>query len=152
MTETIEKIITLMQTDLSEDAPADSIQWSKNLFKTRATTQPTIKETIATFIRELSGESLATGERSSSTATASRRLYEAGDLSVDLKIEEDGEQYTISGQVLGTDEIIIVRIGDKYANSDDFGSFKIAGVKKGVHDLIIQSSGNQIVIESLELG
>ncbi|NNE65394.1 MAG: hypothetical protein HKN33_02415 [Pyrinomonadaceae bacterium] len=150
--EKIEKIINLMQTDDSIDAPADSVLWSKNLFKSRLNEQPGMLKTIvATLIREL-GPGAAFGERSASVGKVRQMLFEAGDNRVDLRVSAKTDTFDVRGQILGRNwENARVEISGQIANVDKFGAFVLVDLDPGTYDLSIRGDNIDIVLKGLEL-
>ena len=72
----IEKIVKLMQTDDSVDAPADSIQWVKGLFLSRPTKKSSFAEKIFAVLQmDIPADAFALGERSAA-AEKVRQLQE----------------------------------------------------------------------------
>ena len=155
MNNNIEKIIQLMETDDSVDAPADAIKWSKNLFKSRSKeSAPGIVEKIVAVLREeLVPGSVAFGERSGSGAAARQMLFDAGDLSIDLRISGSGNRFSVRGQVLGQDaESATVIIDEHAAPIDEFGSFLVEDLEAGTYDIELRLSDKEITIERISIG
>src|SRR5688572_15253748 len=66
----LNKIVTLMQTDDSADAPADALLWSKNLFRSRRAAEPqrsVVRRVLAVLQMDLSPGKTVFGERSASS-------------------------------------------------------------------------------------
>ena len=149
---TIEKIINLMQTDDSVDAPEDAVLWSKNLFKSQLNEQPGMLKTIvATLIKEL-GPGAAVGERSASVGKVRQMLFEAGDNRVDLRIATKTDKFEVRGQILGRGwENASVEVSGKSANVDKFGGFIVSGISAGTYDLTIRGDSINIALKDLEL-
>src|SRR5689334_9706084 len=99
----LQNIINLMERDDSIDAPADSIRWASNLFRTRAAEPKAslIQKLVAVFQMEIAPNRPAFGERSASASTARQVLYRAGDNAIDLRIEAAKTGFTVRGQILG---------------------------------------------------
>jgi len=85
----IEKIINLMQTDDSADAPTDSVRWAKNLFAARAVMpkKSIVQKVLAVLQINLSPNKAAFGERSASATQARQMLFQAGENALDLRIK-----------------------------------------------------------------
>ena len=101
--ELINKIIHLMQTDDSADAPADSVKWAKNIFRTRAAEpkKSLVQKVLAVLQMDLSGAQPAFGERSASASQTRQMLFQAGDNSIDLRISKSEKGLLVQGQILG---------------------------------------------------
>jgi hypothetical protein len=86
----IEKIVYLMQKDNSFDAPKDAIQWSKNIFKTRAALpkKSLMQKVLAVLQMDLKQGQPVFGERSASTSQARQMLFQAGKNSIDIRISK----------------------------------------------------------------
>jgi anti-sigma factor RsiW len=99
---TLDQVINLMRTDMSEDAPRDAQAYAVGLFRARAARrQPSPVERV---LAALSFDSLraapAFGVRSGQAA-ARQLLYSAGEHDLDLRIVQSGDKWVVSGQVLG---------------------------------------------------
>lgn len=156
-TNKIEQIIYLMQTDKSVDAPADSLDWSKNIFRTRAVAEepetPFFKKILAVLQMDLSPDRAAFGERSAPAAQGRQMLFEAGENSLDLRITETEQGLNIRGQILGSGFAnAIVKFGNFETKSDHLSEFKLTGLPPGNYDLTLTSDEEQIVVEGLDLG
>ncbi len=146
----IEQIVHLMQKDNSFDAPKDAINWSKNIFRSRAIEpkKSFLQKVFAVLQMDLSNAQPAFGERSASASAVRQMLFNAGEISIDIRIA-NGE---IKGQILGEGfancEIIL---GDFVTNANDLSEFKFENVPSGNYSLIIKKDEKEIVIEGLEL-
>lgn len=151
---TIEKIIRLMQTDRSVDAPEDSIQWSKNIFRARAAeSKKTLVEKVRAVLHlDLSGAKPAFGERSASAAKTRQMLFRAGEQNnIDLRITESENNFALQGQILGGDFAnCTVKLGEFETKTNDLSEFRFKEIPRGKYDLILQSEKREIVIEDLE--
>ena len=145
----LKRIIHLMQTDDSTDAPQDAIRWSKNIFRTRAK-QPTLVEKIkAVLTADLLPGKAVFGERSG-TAQARQMLFEAGDRGIDLRISGSDEGFEIRGQILGEGfENCAVKLGAMETTSNDRSEFTFYGVSAGTYDLTISNGEEMIEIEEI---
>ncbi len=99
----LEHLFGLMRTDDSVDAPRDVIASAVSLFDARAATRKPflLRRLVAALSFDSQQLSPAFGVRSGQTATARQLLYNAGELDIDLRITQSGEEWTVSGQVLG---------------------------------------------------
>ena len=141
-----------MQRDDSVDAPADSIRWANNLFRTRAAEPKSsfIKKLVAVLQMEIAPDKPAFGERSASTSSVRQVLYRADENAVDLRIEKVKKGFTIRGQVLGegfagakamlSDD---VRTFETTANESS--EFRFDNVPPGSYQLTVR--GSQVEIE-----
>lgn len=155
---TIERIVTLMQADNSVDAPRDSINWVKNVFRTRvAQPKTSLMQKIAAVLQmDLLPQDVAFGERSGGSAQARQMLFEAGENVIDLRIKEVEGGWEIRGQILGdgvTGATIELLGGAKtyMVKLSETGEFKIEKVAGGTYGLKIVSGQKEIFVEGLEL-
>lgn len=143
-----------MQTDRSEDAPSDAIQWSQNLFRTRTVEQkPGIFERIVGVLnQELKPGLSVSGERSASTGQSRQMLFQAGDNSVDLRVTKKGDKFEVRGQILGDGcENASISLGEVQLELDEFGSFLFTNVSEGSYELLIRAQDREIVLKGIEL-
>jgi len=147
-----------MLADRSTDAPADSIKWAKNLYRTRTTQQPAgiLQRIMAVVTADLAPGKPAFGERSGSAGQARQMLFEAGENAVDLRITSAKTGFDIRGQVLGDgfeNAVIELAAGDARftATADPMATFSISGIPAGDYDLTIKAEAAGIVIEQLRL-
>lgn len=147
----IEKIIRLMQTDNSVDAPEDSIRWSKNLFRSKQKEPSTLEKIKAVLKIDLAPGKAVFGERSGA-AEARQMLFEAGSRAVDLRISERKDGFEIRGQVLGDGfEKCEVSLGVYLSRANDLSEFRLTGVGAGTYTLILSSGKEAIELEGLEI-
>lgn len=155
----INKIVNLMQADNSADAPADSIEWSKNLFRTRRVNEPKkslVQKVIAVLQMDLSPGRAAFGERSASDSAVRQLLFEAGDNSLDLRITKINKGFKIAGQILGEGfneaEVKIFNENKEFtAQSNELSEFKFENISKGKYNLSLTSKEKEIIIDSIEI-
>ncbi len=148
-----------MQQDDSVDAPADSLRWAGNLFRTR------VVEPKASFVRklvsavfqmEISQSQPAFGERSASTPAARQMLYRADDHAVDIRIERSKKGFTVRGQVLG-DGFANAKtqlFDDDHsfdADANETSEFRFESVPGGRYELTIQSPEVEITLKSIDI-
>ena len=151
----ISKIIRLMGTDTSVDAPQGAISWSKNIFLNRATKPQTsfAQRVLAILQMDLSPNKAAFGERSASASKARQMLFQAGDASIDLRVKQEDNSFSLHGQILGEDFTGgTIKLGDLETQINEPGEFKFAKILSGKYDLILQKGEKEIVIEGLQFG
>ncbi len=154
--QTIEKIIRLMQTDESVDAPPDSIRWAKNLFRARAVEpkKSLAQKVLAVLQMDLSPNQAVFGERSASSAVR-QMFFEAGDNGVDLRISKIAKGFNLQGQIIGAGfaNCAVKIVGENAsfeARSNDLSEFNFAGISSGQYNLTF-SGEREIVVEGLVL-
>lgn len=151
------KIIELMRTDDSVDAPNDSIRFAKDLFRTRITApQPSlIKRIVAAISLDLSPGKTAVAERSARASGARQILFEAGDNGVDIRIIGKGKRFDVQGQILGEGfESGTVTLSGPDTNEErsvgEFGDFAFERVPAGTFEITIRGSV-EIVLPPIEI-
>ena len=156
----LNKIVSLMQTDNSADAPDDSIAWSKNLFLARAAEpkKSLVQKVLAVLQMDLSPDKAAFGERSaSSSASAVRQmLFGAGDHQIDLRIAKANKAFTVAGQILGEDfagaEIALFNdVKNFTAKTNELGEFRFENISKDKYTLSLTFKDKEIIIENIEI-
>ncbi len=151
----INKIVSLMETDSSVDAPADSMKWAKNIFRTRAVEPKTslMQKVLAVLQMDLLPNKAAFGERSASGATARQMLFSAGETAIDLRIADTEKGFNLRGQILGEGFAnCAVKLGEFETKSNDLSEFSFTEIQGGKYDLTLRKDETEIVIESLEIG
>ncbi|MBA2736274.1 MAG: hypothetical protein H0U50_05725, partial [Pyrinomonadaceae bacterium] len=145
----INKIVYLMETDDSIDAPGDSIKWAKNIFRTRSA-QPgksIIQKVLAVLQMDLLPNKAAFGERSAS-AKSRQMLFQAGDNGIDLRISASGKDFALRGQILGEGFAdCTVKFGDFETTANELSEFSFFNIPGGKYDLTLQSGETEITIE-----
>lgn len=154
----INRIIHLMQTDTSFDAPTDAVRWSKNIFRTRVVEpkKSIVERVLAVLQMDLSPNRAAFGERSASASQARQMLFQAGDASIDLRIKQDEKGLNVKGQILGEGfancAVRISNANNSYeTQTNELSEFEFAEISSGTYNLKLQGSEKEIVAESLEL-
>jgi hypothetical protein len=152
----LNEIVRLMERDDSTDAPADSIKWAKNLYRTRAAKPSMVKRLVASLQIDLAPGKAAFGERSAGSGTARQMLFNAGENAIDLRITEAAGRVSIQGQMLGegfhAGEMTVS--SSKFESTfrlDGMGQFTIDNIAKGVYTLAFRSEVREIVIEEFEV-
>ena len=154
----INRIIYLMQSDKSFDAPTDAVRWSKNLFRARALEpkKSVVERVLAVLQMDLSPNRAAFGERSASATQARQMLFAAGDNSLDLRIKAGKKGFGVRGQILGADFanclVEIFNENDSFETlANELSEFGLAEIPNGKYAVRLQSGGKEITIENLEL-
>lgn len=151
----LNKIVHLMQTDKSEDAPQDSVKWAKNLFRSRVSEpkKSLAQKVLAILQMDLSPNKAAFGERSASASQARQMLFTAGENGIDLRISETEKGLlNIQGQILGENFAnCVVKLGEFETQSNELSEFKFSEIPAGNYDLIFQTDETEVVIQGLSL-
>jgi hypothetical protein len=153
------KIVTLMQTDDSADAPADAIMWSKNLFRARAAEpkKSLVQKVLAVLQIDLAPNKAVFGERSAISAPVRQMLFTAGDCRIDLRIAQVNKGFKVSGQILGEDfagaQIKLFNENETFTvKSGELSEFSFEKILKGKYTLSLISKDKEIIIENIEIG
>lgn len=151
----LNKIVYLMQTDKSADAPQDSVKWAKNIFRVRISEpkKSLAQKILGVLQMDLSPDKAAFGERSASSSQTRQMLFTAGENAIDLRISETEKGLlTIQGQILSEDFAnCTVNIGEFETSSNELSEFKFTKIPAGNYDLIFKTNETEIVIENLNL-
>jgi hypothetical protein len=150
----IEEIMRLMRRDDSVDAPQNAIQWSKNIFRTRAVEpkKSFVHKILAVLQMDLAPNQVAFGERSVSAAQERQMLFEAGENAFDLRIKKTEKGFTVRGQILGENSAsAAVKLGDSETKTDELGEFSFSRISEGEYDLTVRIGDSEITIEKLEI-
>ena len=150
----INKIVQLMETDNSFDAPTDSIKWAKNIFRARVAEpkKSFMQKVLAVLQVDLSPGKAAFGERSASSAQARQMLFQAGKIAVDLRISETEKGFNVRGQILGAGFAnCMIKLGEFETKSNELSEFSFTEIQGGNYNLTLQIAETEIVIENLEI-
>ncbi len=145
-----------MQSDVAIDAPADAVRYSKNLFRTRAA-QPkesVLRRVLAVMRVDLAPGTAAFGERSSGEGQARQMLFDCGENAVDLRIQKDGEKFSIRGQILGdgfeNGTVEVSSASRSYSTKvTDVSEFHLQNIEAGDYSMTLRGSEQEIGIDSV---
>ncbi len=150
----IRRIIHLMRTDESYDAPADAIRWSKNIFLNKAVEQKKsiVERVLAVLQMDLSPNRAAFGERSASSSQARQMFFRAGENALDIRIAQTEKGFDLHGQILGEGFTnCAVRLGEFETTANELTEFKLTKIPGGTYSLSLRKDAKEIVLERLEL-
>jgi hypothetical protein len=154
----LEKILELMRRDDSVDAPADSLQWAGNIFRTRAAEpKPSlIKKLVAVLQMELDQNTPAFGERSATTSSVRQILYRADENAVDLRIEKLKKGFTIRGQVLGdgfaaAKATLSDDVRTFEATANESSEFRFDNIPAGSYQLTVRGSRIEMELKGVNI-
>lgn len=155
--ERLERLIALMRSDNSEDAPSDVISNAISLFRDHVISHepPVLRRLIAELIFDSVNMAPAFGVRSGQAASR-QLIYSAEENDIDLRLTFDNEMWVVSGQVLRED------CGDGRVEIDGPGGirsaalnetceFVLPGVSPGNYVLRVSMPDVLIEIPQLEL-
>ena len=148
--------VDLMRTDTWEDAPAEAIARTKELFRARPTPSPSLVERlVAVLTFESSPLAPAYGFRSGDTAE--RELaYNAGPNDLQVHVAPAAEGWAVSGQVLGPCDggrvDLLGADGGVGADLTELCEFALPPVPDGEYTLVVRLAGREIEVLGLKLG
>lgn len=153
---TIEKIVRLMQRDDSSDAPTDSIQWAKNIFRARVAEpkKSPAQKVLAVLQMDLSPNRAVFGERSASSAVR-QMLFQAGENAIDLRVSKTEQGLNLQGQILGAGFAnraikLTGENGSLEVQTNDLSEFNFTNMPSGQYDLTLLGEP-EIVVEAIQL-
>src|SRR5918999_6299383 len=141
----LERLIGLLRTDTSEDAPSSVIDRAVRLFRSRAEPESPSSgfrnRILAVLHFDSIGLSPAFGVRSGKPS-ARQLLFHAGVDEIDLRIEPAGQAWLLSGQVLGESgaggiAVLQGEEGTSKAALNELSEFTLPPVQKGIYKLIL---------------
>lgn len=148
------KIVHLMQTDKSVDAPQDSIKWAKNIFRSRIAEpkRSLVQRVLAVLQMDIAPNKAVFGERSGAPSQVRQILFEAGETSIDLRITETENGFNLRGQILGEGFAnAVIKIDENETTANELSEFGFTNLTGGNHTLILKNDTIEIVVENLEL-
>jgi anti-sigma factor RsiW len=152
----LERAIQMMRTDTAEDAPRYAIASVFNSFRSRVQPAPGLKRLLAALTFDSLQMAPATGLRDGAVAEQ-QLVYAAGENSLHLQVLPSGEQWRVTGQVLGECEggEIEVRGGtleDVKVSLTDQCEFMLPPLSEGTYSLLFRLPGAEVEIPDLKLG
>lgn len=156
--EKIDRIVELMRSDDSFDAPPGAMKWAKNLFRSQAVEpkKTLLQKVVAVLQIDLLPQNAVFGERSAAVAQARQMLFNAGDNGISLRIEKKGQNFTIRGQIMGgrfvSAQINISNAEHAYTErANELSEFKFENIAKGKYILALIGNDRELIIENLEI-
>lgn len=152
----LERLIDLIRTDDSEDAPTHVVARAIRLFTQRAVPPlPSLrKRLLASLQFDSAQRPLVLGVRGIS-APPRQLLFSDGDHMFDVRITPSGADWMVAGQVLGstdTGRVELRRPGDVFETSlNDVGEFTLL-VPSGTYVLLVALTDVEIEIPELTIG
>lgn len=154
----LERVINLMRTDTTESAPPAVIDHVVKLFESRqrqAKADPQLRQRIFALLRfDNVLPPLSFGLRSGQTETH-QRLYSAGSYDLDLRLKPVGQEWMVSGQLLGTATGGKVELYGEAAQVqttlNELSEFTLPAVPAGTYSLVLYLDEIEIEVTVLEL-
>jgi len=140
--ETLRQTITLMRTDAN--APAHLIAETKGLFRRQGIREQAslLSRVITTLTFDSFTSAPAFGLRSASS-TGRQLIYSSDRVDIDLRVAQEGEGWTVAGQILGADcaGVDVKLESDSFSTSADVSElceFAFRPVPDGVYKIVVE--------------
>jgi hypothetical protein len=153
----LEHLLDLFHTDDSQSAPSSAIARIISSFPATATPQAADgpQRMVAVLVFDSARMRLAPSMRSAAPVKR-QMVFRAAELGLDIHVVPAGLAWTISGQVLGSDEggqvVLRGQAAALQATLNDLSQFTLPPVASGTYTLIVQLKDTAIEIPSLEIG
>lgn len=152
----VTKLISFMRTDTAEDAPRDVIAYAVNIFRQGELKPSLLRRIVAALTFDSAHTAPAFGLRSGQAASR-QLLFEAEDNDLDLRISAQGNEWVVSGQLLGTNCAggeVALDSGSTSASAvlNDLCEFKLSPVPAGNYVLRLRLQHMELEVSQLELG
>jgi hypothetical protein len=168
----LERVIGLMRTDKTEEAPPAVIARAQRLFQGRVAPGPSEAATGSSLRRRIPAllhfdslqRPLALGMRGGQPA-ARQLLLKAEDYELDMRITPAGTAWQVSGQLLGPEtkgEVELQRAADRdssqgatgvlQAELNDLGEFNLPPTPPGIYQLLLRLGNLEVELPPLEIG
>jgi hypothetical protein len=154
----LERLINLMRTDTTESTPPALIDRIVKLFEShrhQAKADPKQRQRIFALLRfDNVLPPLSFGLRSGQAETQ-QRLYSVGSYDLDLRLKPVGEEWMVSGQLLGTTTggkvELYGEVAQVQATLNELSEFTLPAVPAGPYTLVLDLDEIEIEITDLEL-
>jgi hypothetical protein len=156
----LERLLGLMRTDDSQTAPSSLIDRAKDLFRLRnvPTTPPSglRSRILAALHFDSLGLAPAFGVRSGKPG-ARQLLFSTGTDEIDLRIEPAGQEWIVSGQVLGESAasgraILQGPSALSQTTLNELSEFTLPPVQPGIYKLILSLENVDVELEEIRIG
>jgi hypothetical protein len=156
----LERLIQLMRTDLGEDAPPRVIKRALKLFRAKSQQKNTSSDLRHRVLAVLHFDSIglapAFGVRSGKPG-ARQLLFSTNVNEIDLRIEPAGQEWLVSGQVLGGETtsgtaMLQGAAGVSETSLNELNEFTLPPVTAGTYKLILNLTDVEVEIEEIRIG
>ena len=156
----LRRLIQLMRSDRSEDAPVFALVRVYQLFVARQGFRPSAPGLRKRVLAELAFESveMAAGFRTRAGLPGARQLlFHAGENEIDLRIEPVDQAWIVSGQVFGKaavhDRVLLQGEREtRHTALNDLREFVLPPVQIGQYRMILSLEDRDIEIDDIRLG
>jgi anti-sigma factor RsiW len=151
----LRRVIDLMRTDDSQDAPPHVVARAARLLRTQPEApQVGLRQWFAALHFDSAQLPSAVGVRAGQP-TERQLLFTAAGLDLDLRVTPADAQWVVSGQVLGQDvggHVELKGPGATQAPLNELSEFRLSPVAAGTYRLTLRLADFEIVVEGLEVG
>jgi hypothetical protein len=156
----LERLIQLMRSDLSEDAPPHVIKRALKLYREKHVQQNTSSDLRRRVLAVLHFDSIrltpAFGVRSGKPG-ARQLLFNTNVNEIDLRIEPEGQAWLVSGQILGGKTgsgtaVLEGATGVRETALNELNEFTLPPVEAGTYKLILNLTDVEVEIEEIRIG
>jgi hypothetical protein len=149
------RLIGVMRTDTTKDAPRDVIAQAVNIFRQRETRASLVRRVVAALTFDSLTLAPAFGLRSGQAASR-QLLFEAEGNDLDLHLLPQGDKWVVAGQVLGSAcaggrAELRGETASAVAELNDLCEFKLAAVPAGSYRLRLLLSDVEVEFPEIEL-
>lgn len=154
----LQRLFALMHTDDSADAPAHLISRASRLLRQRKASKPQAPGLLRRMVAALtfdSASSLALGMRSGA-GQSRQMLFTADGIDLDVRVMTNGDEVSVSGQVLGPDASGSAVLSNSAISVtvllNEQGEFVLPALSVGRYILTLHYGDTEIVVPELVLG
>jgi len=151
----LQRTINLMRTDDTEDAPDWVISSVVKRFRPPEPQPSALRRILASLNFDSARMQPAFGVRSGQPV-GRQLLFNAGDFDLDLRVAPEGDQWKVSGQVLGPCDDGEVELagtaGALRATFNELCEFVLPPAPAGIYTLLLRIRGAEVEVDGLEIG
>ena len=155
--QTMQQTIGLMKSDSAENAPAELVEYAKNIFSGPAVNRKAsrLERLVAAVTFDSLTAAPAFGLRSATNA-GRQLVYSTDTADIEVRVVPENEDWTVAGQILGSN----CESGDVKLEGDDFSvaaelnelcEFSFRSVPGGAYKIVVRLADSIIETPQLEL-
>jgi len=148
-------VLALMRADSAESAPAYAMARVINMLPRPESGSSVVRRILATLRFDTVGLSPAYGLRSDA-AGERQLLFEAGETRLHIQVSPAGEDWVITGQVLGPPSAGQVELsgesGSQHAVLDERCEFTLPPVARGSYSMVLRLNDRELELPPIDLG
>ncbi len=152
MKDRTEKIIELIRSDRSTDAPEEAIKWVKNLYRTdfahAVEPRPLLKRILAALQMDVSLGTALQGERATQGTAVRTLVFTVDELVIQIEVSGHSKRFELIGQILGSSEpnltVQLKGAGVVKEILTDDGQFQFSITKKGDYSVSVLTDASII--------